>query len=379
MKILIIAFEFPPEGGGIGTYAYQIAKNLNYLGIEATALALTTRLNNKEIQEFDKRQDFPIVRFKNHKFLLRAVFSRIIVSLSLMYKYKFDLIYVSQASAGIIGFLGRIIFKIPYIIVGHGTEILQHQRRTYIETVYKKSDMIIVNSNYTKHLFDRLKQNQKIRIVRPGGDHLIYNSNNISAPLLKSELGMGDKFVLMTVGSLSERKGHSTVLKAIKIIEKTCENIHYLIVGTGPLKNNLFDLSIEINIQDKITFYGYANINELPSLYNCCDVFVLNSTIDEKGDVEGFGIVLIEANLMGKPVIGSKDSGIEDAIEDGKSGILVPMDDPQSTAKAISWFYKNPSKCKKIGEYGRKRAQNNLTWLKSAEETKKIIEQMLNN
>ena len=378
MRILIISFEFPPEGGGIGTYAYQNAKNLHLLGLQVTALVLTSKLNAAEIEKFDRNQNFEIVRYKNIHNKLFFLTYRIIKALYVINKKKFDLIYIAHMPAGIIGLLGKVIFRIPYIIIGHGTEILFKARMMYTKLVYWYSDLIIVNSNYTKKLFEQKNISNKIEVVSPGGDHIIFNPENIDENDLRNRLGLAGKFILLSVGSLTERKDHATVLIALKLIINTCPDLYYLIVGDGPLRNYLLNLIEKLELASNVRLCGFAQNQELVTFYKLCDLFILNSKIDKYGDVEGFGIVLIEANLMGKAVIGIKNTGMEEAIEDGKSGLLVQMNDPKDTARAIKLLYSDQQMLASMGQYGKKRALEKFTWIKCAEKTKEHITKILN-
>ena len=275
--------------------------------------------------------------------------------------------------AGIIGLLGKLIYRIPYVIIGHGTEILFKSRMIYTKIVYRYSDLIIVNSNYTKKLFQLNHINNRIEIVPPGGDHTIFNPDRINVNNLKNVLGVEGRFILLTVGSLTERKDHATVLRSIKLLKNECSDLHYLIVGDGPSRNYLRGLIDELGLSKMVTLYGFAQNQELVKFYQICDLFILNSKIDRYGDVEGFGIVLIEANLMGKAVIGTKNTGMEDAIDDGKSGLIVQMNDPLDTARAIKILYNDRQMLTAMGQYGRKRALEYFTWIKCADRTMSLI------
>ncbi len=378
MKILFISFEFPPQGGGIGVYAHQVAKNFKSLGLDVNALVLTHNMSYGSIVAFDKMQDFKIYRFRNYNIYIINVIYRILKALFIIHKNRYDLIFITQFPAGIIGWISRILFKIPYVIVGHGSEALIKSsiRKYFLKFVYNMSDIVILNSKYTYGLFENLSKNKNMYIVYPGADNYLFNKNNVKIDV-REKLGLRTSFILLTTGSLSERKGHITVLKALKNLVKDINNIHYLIIGTGPLENFLHEKVKEYNLSENVTFLGHISNEFIPSYYNACDVFILNSTIDSHGDTEGFGIVLIEANLMGKPVIGTEKSGMEEAIENTKTGLLVPMDNPQATAEAIKYFYRNVDKRIKMGEYALERALNNFTWEHTAKRLLTIIKNNL--
>jgi len=375
MNILVIAFEFPPEGGGIGVYAYQIAKNLSDQGQNITAIALTSRVDESEINAFDRKQNFKIYRVKQINQRLLSILNRLYVTIKVLCKERFDFLYVAHMPAGVLGMIGKYIFRTPYAIVGHGTEILLNDKKNYTRLVYNHSDVVIVNSNYTKQLFLDKNINKPIHVVFPGGDHHQFDPHKYKGRRneLREKLGLSHKFIVMTTGSISERKDHITVVKAIKKISQDYKDICYIIVGDGPYKPQVDKTIAELNLKEYVLFYGFAKIADLPQLYDICDIFILNSKIDRIGDVEGFGIVLIEAGLMEKPVIGVLKTGMEDAVENNKSGILVNMNDPDDTANAILKFYKNRKLCVSMGKYARQRALSKFTWEISGKHTYSIL------
>jgi len=126
--------------------------------------------------------------------------------------------------------------------------------------------------------------------------------------------------LLLTVARLGERKGHDLVIRAMA----STRDCHYLICGRGKARGNLEALADRLGLADRVHFAGYVNEAEITAYYNSCDVFVMPSKLlDEPGDIEGFGIVFLEANARGKPVIGSNTGGITSAIADGETGLVV--------------------------------------------------------
>ena len=382
MKILLLSFEFPPQAGGIGTYSYQMANHFHRAGHQVTVLAITHYFKWDEIVHFDQEQKFEIIRFKKQKLYILDVLHRIFKSIHSIYRHKFDIIFITHYAAAIIGFLAKIVFHIPFVLVGHGTEYLLHNIVRFKITKYfhQYCELLIVNSDYTCHLVRKRNiKVAKIEVIPLGADDEVFNENMITLPFLKSELTLSDKFVLLTVGSLSARKDHSTVFKALSLLINKYSNLHYLVIGTGPLKLKLETEVRQLGLEKHVSFLGHKTTKELPNYYNCCDLFILNSTIDEVGDTEGFGIVLIEANLMKKAVIGTKNSGMVEAIEDGKSGILIEMNNPGATADAIEKIYNNDTYRIELGKYGYERAIRYFTWNKTASRTIQCLENILQN
>jgi phosphatidylinositol alpha-1,6-mannosyltransferase len=116
----------------------------------------------------------------------------------------------------------------------------------------------------------------------------------------------------------------------------------------------------KLHLQDNVVFTGYVSEDEKAFYYNAADVFVMPNRELENGDVEGFGIVFLEANIYGKPVIGGRSGGAVDAIVDGKTGLLVNPIDIEEIASAIIRFLSNEGYAKQLGFQGRKRVERDF-------------------
>ena len=117
----------------------------------------------------------------------------------------------------------------------------------------------------------------------------------------------------------------------------------------------------EMGVTDHVLFEGSVPFSQLPSTYNLCDVFVTPSR-SAPPSVEGFGIVFLEANACGKPVIGARSGGIPDAIVDGETGLLVEPDDEPGLAEALISLLSDPARCRALGDAGRARVEQACTW-----------------
>jgi len=136
--------------------------------------------------------------------------------------------------------------------------------------------------------------------------------------------------------------------------------------GSGPDSFRLKRLCDTLNLQDHVKFLGRIPEEELPYYYSLADVFVMPAKSDPP-DVEGFGIVFLEANACKTPVIGSKSGGIPDAIVDGETGLLVDENDAEQLAMAIWKLITNDELSHQMGEAGRKRILSEINWDTSAQ------------
>jgi phosphatidylinositol alpha-1,6-mannosyltransferase len=184
--------------------------------------------------------------------------------------------------------------------------------------------------------------------------------------------------MILTVGNLVERKGHDMVISALPEVQKVIPDVTYLVVGDGRYRSNLEQLAVTRGVRDRVVFAGQVPEKELPEIYSLCDVFVMpaRERLDEC-DVEGFGLVYLEANACGKPVIGGRSGGIPDAIVDGVTGLLVDPHDPIEIANALIQLLRDRELSTKMGHEGRKRVVRDFTWERIARQVQGILDSVV--
>ena len=171
----------------------------------------------------------------------------------------------------------------------------------------------------------------RITVVHNGVDAVRFRPQRADA--LRSELA-GSGPLLLSVARLVRRKGIDTVLRALPKLLAAMPTLTYAIVGDGPDRARLAALSGALGVRAHVRFLAHV-AHDLVDYYNACDLFVLPAR-EEPGDIEGFGLVFLEASACQKPVIGARAGGVVDAIEDGVTGLLVPPDDGEALAHARS-------------------------------------------
>lgn len=176
--------------------------------------------------------------------------------------------------------------------------------------------------------------------------------------------------VLLTVSRLVPRKGHMCVLEAIRRLPFP---VHWVVAGDGHCRDQLLKVAAEYAMGDRIAIWGAVSDDDLPGLYNACDIFVFvpeeRRMADGRVDSEGFGLVYLEASACGKPVIGSRISGCKDAVIDGVTGILVQPGDPGQLCRAIEFLVQNPDVAETLGTGGRTFVQASGGWQRLARQT----------
>jgi phosphatidylinositol alpha-1,6-mannosyltransferase len=204
----------------------------------------------------------------------------------------------------------------------HGSELSNKNKLFYFLTLnsLKYVENIWAVSSYTKSII-LTHLNNKVITILPNG---IWPDDWEKESSVNEKVELNGNPKLLTVGQLSLRKGQVRVIKALPELLKFYPSIHYHMVGLPTIKNELLKLSHSNNSNTHLTIHGRISATHmLEQFYKNSQIFIMLSENQLDGATEGFGIAILEANYFGKPAIGAKGCGIEDAIEDGKNGRLV--------------------------------------------------------
>lgn len=386
-KFLLINIGFLPEIGGSYRLLYETARRFPEGSIEV--LTSATRGD----KEFDDRSHLKIFRslafslaelklINKTKVFLPLV--QLLVFLRTLYQFKkgnCDLLIVGQAwTTGYVGWLMKKFVKCNYVTFLHGEEIsaLSRCKIFYVKFLFMKGirngDIVIANSDSTKKDgIDIGIEEDKIHVVHPGVDIKVFKPD-IDISGLKKKYKTNGKKVILTISRLIERKGIDMVIKALSLLNGKLSNIVYFVVGKGPQKKKLIALNRQLGLQDKIFFVERFRNEDIPCFYNLCDLFIMPNRMGEKsGDQEGFGMVFIEANACGKPVIGGNTGGTIDAIVDGETGFLVNPLDEYEIAEKMYQLLKDDRLASKLGREGCLRARQDFSWDSVVQKTMAVL------
>jgi glycosyltransferase involved in cell wall biosynthesis len=242
------------------------------------------------------------------------------------------------------------------------------------EEMAHNATLIVTISNYSLEKIQKHYQidKSKVRIVPNGVDTEKFKPASNSKES-RREFGLSDEPCVLFVGSLIPRKGVPFLVEAAKKIVKEKANTKFLIVGDGPLKNQLTASLEKANLLRNFMFMGNLKDDKLPAVYNCADVFVLPSI------QEGQGIVLLEAQSAGKPVVAFDVGGINEAVRNGETGLLVKRGSTVELADALLKLLSDRSLKEKMGSNGRRFVSESFTWDICAQKLLKVYYEALAN
>ena len=359
-KVLLIASEFPPLPGGIGNHAFNLAKHLTRNGFVVEVISDQRCKNASKELEFDKQQGFFIKRISLRKLRVFMYFNRLVSTCKLISKN--EIIIASGKFSLWLAALFSVFFNKKFYAVVHGSEVNLTNAilKKCMNVSLQRFDAVIAVSKFTQSLISNLNL-KRIYVIHNG-----FVKEEIPDINLNNELGFPS---LVTVGSLTERKGQNNVIRFLPYLQKSYPKIQYHCIGT-PVNETLYlNLAKQYKVENQLTIHGLLNEEEKQRILKSSTIFVMLSNQTNTGDVEGFGIALIEANSFGIPTIGSKNCGIEDAIDNYKSGILIDSNNLTEFENALKEILVNYDRYQKEAVAW----SENFTWDKVIKEYIKVI------
>lgn len=346
-KILLISSEFPPGPGGIGFHAYSLSREFQKNDhFRLSILCNADYILEEKVKIFDKTCGLNIIRFKRFGKLTQII--RVIQFLPLVQRIKPDIIIFSGLFSL---WLMNLVFtrkknKIIAIIHGHEPIFgnLIKQRLTLASL--KKADHFIAVSRFSKLTLEnkyQLTPKQSTSIIPNGIDPDYLKSWHDSFVLVSKPEPLKQGYPkLLTIGHTSPRKGQHNVIHALPAIKRLYPEVIYYVVGRDVNNAGLIEIAKTLGVSQNIQFIPpMLEHFELLQFYQNADIFMLLSENQPNGDVEGFGIVALEANYFGVPVIGSMGCGVEDAVSDGYSGFLVDAHNGDEISDSVNNIIQN--------------------------------------
>lgn len=359
-KTLIITNDFLPNRGGVANYWQNLCQNLPFdMFIVYT----------KDLGQLPKLE-YKIVKFKDQWLKL---FNQI---LQIIKNHQIDQIIPAQPLPyGTIALILKKFYKIPYILSFHGMDIIyaqkQWRKKFLVTKIIKNADKIICNSEFTKQkVLDCCQTKAGFEIIYPCSN--LSHKSGIDFTNILQKYNLQNKEIILSVGRLEKRKGFDMVIESLPEILKKQPNASYIIIGSGQELSYLQNIIKQLNLESKVQILQNIDNNELKHFYAACDLFV-NPDRNIDGDVEGFGIVFLEAAIFAKPAICGNESGSAEAVLDKITGFHVDPRNKKQIASAVIKLLENKQLAQKLGQAAQKRALTNFTWQKQSQKLENFL------
>jgi glycogen synthase len=365
-RIVLINYEYPPLGGGAANATANIARALVAQG--RPALVITSAFAGLPAQEID---DYGVEIRRLPSLRRRADRSGVVeMSAFLLSSLLFAPWIVRRWRAdGVIAFFGvpggpsawltKILFGTPYVVSLRGgdvpgfrydgIELFHRLAGPVIGFVWRRAKAVVANSDGLADLARRFAPDVAVPVVHNGVDVGLFSP----APPDSTASASPPPLRLLIVGRLVRQKGVDVILDAMA---RTPAASTLRVVGDGPERPALERQTAALGLSDRVAFDGWLPRARLPDAYRAADVFVFPSRD------EGMPNVVLEAMASALPVIGTPIPGTRDLVADGENGLMIPPDAPDALDHALRRLADAPDLRRRMGEAGRRRAENLFSW-----------------
>lgn len=378
-KTLIVTNDFPPRPGGIQAFLHNMALRLDP---ERLVVYASTWKRGREGAEataaFDAEQPFQVVRDTTTMLLPTPRVTRRAVSLLREHGCT-SVWFGAAAPLGLMAPTLRKAGATRLVATTHGHEAGWAQlpaSRQLLRRIGESTDTITYLGEYTRsRIAAALTPAAAGRMVQlpPGVDEKTFHPGS-GGDAVRARLGLTDRPVVVCVSRLVPRKGQDTLILAMPRILSAEPEAVLLIVGGGPYEKDLRRLAAETGVTDSVRFTGAVPWAELPAHYGAGDVFAMPCRTRRGGlDVEGLGIVYLEASATGLPVVAGDSGGAPDAVLDGETGWVVRGGAPEDAADRIVTLLGDAELRARMGERGRAWVEERWRWDLLAERLKELL------
>jgi phosphatidylinositol alpha-1,6-mannosyltransferase len=377
MRTLLITEIFPPRNGGSGRWFWEVYRRL------PRAEYVVAAGEDPRAADFDQTHDLRVVRapltlpdwgvcsfrgLRNYWRAFRAL-RRVVKAEGITRVHCGRCV-----PEGWLALLLKRFHGLPYVCYAHGEEVKRsspgnpagvlssRQLCWMTRKVLWGADFIVPNSRNTEHILrcEWGLPSDRIHLLYPGVDTERFVPDRRREDV-RGRLGWGDRPVVLTVGRLQKRKGHDQMIRALRAVRESVPDVLYAVVGDGEERRALQDLVAQEGLGGGVQFLGEVDDATLIQCYQQCDLFVLpNRQIGS--DIEGFGMVLLEAQACGKPVVAGASGGTAETMRIPWTGRTVPCEGPEELAAQVAALLADRDRLDQMGRAAREWVVEKFDW-----------------
>ena len=369
MKTLLVTEIFPPQTGGSGRWFWEMYRRLpsDQFSIAAG--------HHEDQSHSDPDVNQPIYRLpltlKEWGLLGKGGFSgylRAVLQIQkLIRKNQIRQIHCGRClPEGLMALFCKLGLGVPYIAFVHGEDVSTARASRELSWLIKRvlchSQYLIANSHHTSRILKEVWSVPESRVVvlYPGVDTHAFCPAPMD-PLTRSRLGWSNRRVILTVGRLQARKGHDHLIQSLRSIIERVPDVLYSIIGQGEERSRLEKLVVAEDLGSYVQFRNQISDQELVQCYQQCDLFVLpNRQVND--DLEGFGMVLLEAQACGKAVIAGSSGGTSETMQTPETGLIVDCDHSGELAMSITDLLLDEDRRHRMGDLARTWVVQRFDW-----------------
>lgn len=367
-RLLLVTNDFPPRRGGIQSYLEELVGQLVSNGSHTLTVYAPKW---KGSDDFDRAAAYEVVRHPGTLMLpVPSVATRM---RRLIKRHDIETIWFGAAAPlALMAPLARDAGVGRVIASTHGHEVgwsMLPVARTALRRIGNGTDVVTYVSQYTRGRFaSAFGADAALEHVPPGVDIDRFVPDEVARAELRARYRLGERPVVVCLSRLVPRKGQDMLIRALPSIRQRVRGAALVIVGGGPYRTTLRRLAHSFGVADHVVFTDGVPGDELPGHHAMADVFAMPCRTRGAGmDVEGFGIVYLEASATGVPVVAGRSGGAPETVLDGETGLVVDGWDVGAIASSVSDLLADPDRAARMGAAGRRWVVDNWQWRTQAE------------
>lgn len=360
MRTLLVTNDFPPRMGGIQSFVHNLAVRQP----EGSVVVYASTWPGADA--FDAAQPFEVVREGTRVLLPTPAVARRAVEVALAHGCDTVLFGAAAPLALLAPRLRREAGIHRAVALTHGHEVgwaALPGARSVLRRIGQGLDVMTYLGEYTRsRLVPVLDGRTELRRLAPGVDLEMFHPG-VDGSAVRRRYGLADRPVVVCVSRLVPRKGQDTLIRAMPALRRRVADAALLVVGGGPDRSRLQRLARQSGVAPHVVFTGTVPREELPGFFAAGDVYAMPCRTRLAGlDVEGLGIVYLEASATGLPVVAGDSGGAPDAVRDGETGYVVDGRDREAVAERLAWVLWDRTLAARMGAAGRRWVEAEWRW-----------------
>ncbi len=369
-RLLVVTNDFPPRVGGVQRYVHDLVCHLPPERVSVLAPRWPGW------REFDAAQPFAVDRYGGT--YLAPVPDAVRRVRSLLREWPAEMVLFGHGLP--LGAMGPGLARsgVPYALLTHGAEVwlarVPGVRRALRRAAADATAVFAVSRYTSRFVRAAVPEEVPVAVLPPGVDTERFRPE-VSGREVRERWGIGDGPVVACVSRLVPRKGQDALIRSWPEVRRRVPEAILLIVGGGPDRGRLESLARREGVQGSVVFAGEVPEEELPAHYAAGDVFAMPCRSRWGGlEVEGFGIVFLEAAAAGRPSVAGDSGGAAEAVEDGETGLVVDGRDRRQVAGAVASLLADEPRATAMGRAGRSRAEGEFGWPRLIERSPEVLQ-----
>ncbi|MCV7221384.1 glycosyltransferase family 4 protein [Mycolicibacterium elephantis] len=365
-RVLLVTNDFPPRRGGIQSYLHELVTHLVAAG-EHTLTVYAPKWKGSDA--FDRAAAVTGYTVVRHPGTLMLPEPTVMARMrKLIERHRADTVWFGAAAPlALMAPLARHSGATRILASTHGHEVgwsMLPLARTALRRIGSSVDVVTYVSGYTRNRFaSAFGPDAALEHLPPGVDTDRFAPDEVARAELRARYRLGDRPVVVCVSRLVPRKGQDMLIRALPAIRQRVHGAALVIVGGGPYGSSLRRLAHSFGVAQHVIFTDGVPDDELPAHHAMADVFAMPCRTRGAGlDVEGLGIVYLEASATGVPVVAGRSGGAPETVRDGETGVVVDGWDVGAIAAAVGDLLAEPDRAARMGAAGRRWVLDNWQW-----------------